>query len=146
MTTLTIHEEKELESVARAILAGVVSKDHAHVLAIRGDLGVGKTAFTKAIARVLGIPGEITSPTFVIMKTYSVPQHSFLKLLTHIDAYRIEGDDEMRVLGFTELLADPTRLVVVEWPERIKNGIPEDAHNISMIISKGSERIITYGN
>lgn len=146
MQTRTIHEESELSSIANEVLASLVPKETAHTLALTGDLGVGKTAFTKALARVLGVQNEITSPTFVIMKTYPIPQHPFLKHLTHIDAYRIESDDEMRILGFEELISDPSRLIVIEWPERIQSVIPADAGTISLAIVNGNERTITYGS
>lgn len=146
MTTLTIHDESELGGIAGEILAPLTRGGAAHVLALTGDLGVGKTALTKALGRALGVTGEVTSPTFVIMKTYPIPHHPIFKSLTHIDAYRIEHEDEMRVLGFEELLADPTRLVVVEWPERISGIMPKDAHTIALAITRGSERTVTYGN
>lgn len=146
MTTLTIHEEAELREIAAEVLASLTPKDNATVLALTGDLGAGKTAFTKSLGRALGVKGEITSPTFVIMKTYPIPQHPFLKNLTHIDAYRIESDDEMRVLGFEALLTDPNRLIVIEWPERIRGVVPNDAQGISFVIQNGNERMVTYGS
>ena len=146
MITRPIHEESELLLLAEEVLASLSQKNTAHVLALRGDLGAGKTALTKAVARALGITDSVTSPTFVIMKSYPVSKHPFITTLTHIDAYRIDSDDEMRVLGFGELLADPKRLVVVEWPERIQNVMPEDCYPISLTITKGNERVVTYGS
>ena len=72
--------------------------------------------------------------------------HDRFTTLTHIDAYRIETNDELRVLGFEELLRDPKRLMVIEWPERIKECIPTDAILVNITIGQGGERIITYGN
>jgi tRNA threonylcarbamoyladenosine biosynthesis protein TsaE len=132
MVTRTIHEESELLPVAEEVLASL-------------DLGAGKTALTKALARALHITDSVTSPTFVIMKSYPVSGHPFLTTLTHIDSYRIDSDDEMRVLGFGELLKDPTRLIVIEWPERIEGIVPADRYRISLAITKGNERIVTYG-
>lgn len=145
METRPIHEESELLLLAEEVLGSLLPKNTAHMLALTGDLGAGKTAFTKALARALGIMESVTSPTFVIMKSYSVSGHPFLTTLTHIDAYRVESDDEMRVLGFGELLKDPTRLIVVEWPERIERVLPMDRYRISLVITKGNERMVTYG-
>ncbi len=146
MITRIIHEEAELQSIAHEVLATLTPKNAAQVIGLTGDLGAGKTTFTKTLARALHIADSVTSPTFVIMKSYPVSGHPFLTTLTHIDAYRIESDDEMRVLGFGELLADPKRLVVVEWPERIQNVMPEDCYPISLTITKGNERVVTYGS
>lgn len=146
MATRTIREESELEGMARALLEDVTKGDAAGVLALTGDLGVGKTALVKAIARTLGIAEHITSPTFVIMKSYSVIGHAHLKTLTHIDAYRIDTEDEMRVLGLAALMKDSERLICIEWPERIQGLIPPQAQTISLTLEKGGERTITYGS
>ncbi len=141
----TIQREEELTEIAEDILASISKKATAQVIALTGDLGAGKTALTKALARALGITEHITSPTFVIMKSYEVSGHSFIRTLTHIDAYRIDDIDEMRVLGFKEILSDPTGLVCLEWPERIEELIPEDALRVDITIGVGGERTITYG-
>lgn len=145
MSRRTITDESELDLIAGEILGGLTKKDTAHVIALRGDLGAGKTAFTKAFARKLGVEEHITSPTFVIMKSYPIPEHPFLGTLTHIDAYRIDDVDEMRVLNFKELLADPSRVLCIEWPERITSLIPESRVEVSIEIEKGGGRTITYG-
>lgn len=145
MTKRTIRDEAELESIARDILAKLTESHTAQVVTLQGDLGAGKTALTKAIARVLGIPEHITSPTFVIMKSYGVEKHDFVTTLTHIDAYRVDTEDEMRVLGFDELCKDPHRLICIEWPERIAGLIPKDVLAVSITIERTGERTITYG-
>lgn len=145
METRQITTLDELRDIAREVVTACVQKTNAQVIALTGDLGAGKTAFTKEIAKLLGVSHEITSPTFVIMKSYEIASHPFLKSLIHIDAYRIESDDEMRVLGFSEILSDPTRLVCIEWPEKIENLIPKDAYTVSLTLNLDETRTITYG-
>ncbi len=145
MQEKVINTFEELHSFAEEVLSSCVPKSIAQVLALSGDLGAGKTAFTKELASLLRIPNEITSPTFVIMKSYPIPTHPFFKTLVHIDAYRIESDDEMRVLGLAEILREPSNLVCIEWPEKIQNLIPEDSYTISISLT-GTTRTITYGN
>ena len=145
MSTRVITDEAELKNVADELLAFLWVADGASVLALQGDLGVGKTSLTKAIARVLGIEDHVTSPTFVIMKSYPIPPPHQFSTLTHIDAYRIESDDELRVLGFEELLREPKRLMVIEWPERISGQIPPHAVHVRIEIGSNGERTITYG-
>jgi tRNA threonylcarbamoyladenosine biosynthesis protein TsaE len=146
MSTFVVKGEDELEHVAQALLDSVRASDRAPVIALKGDLGAGKTALTKALARLLQIHEHVTSPTFVVMKSYAVAHHVRFTTLTHMDAYRIETNDELRVLRFEELLADPKRLVVIEWPERIKELVPAHAIMVDITIGKEGERIVTYGN
>ncbi len=146
MGTSIVIEEHGLHNVAEMLLSLLPPQSGASVIALQGDLGAGKTALTKALARLLGIEELVTSPTFVIMKSYAIPPSQKFTMLTHIDAYRIESDDELRVLGFEELLKDSKRLMVIEWPERIVGQIPSRALYVRIEIGQNGERIITYGD
>jgi tRNA threonylcarbamoyladenosine biosynthesis protein TsaE len=144
--TWIIGHENELVPIVRTVLGSLTDTDHAHILALKGDLGAGKTTFTQTLARELGIHEHVTSPTFVIMKSYPVQGHRIIQTLTHIDAYRIEDEIEMNALGYTALIHDPHRLIVIEWPERILGMIPSYAHTLSFSIQNQSHRIVTYGD
>jgi tRNA threonylcarbamoyladenosine biosynthesis protein TsaE len=133
----------ELAHFACEVVSSLVVGEQATVIALSGDLGAGKTALVKALARELGVAHEITSPTFVVMKSYPIPSHSFFKTLTHVDAYRIEDEDEMRVLGFGDILKDSTQIVCIEWPEQIPQLIPKDALHISLELNIDESRSIT---
>jgi len=146
MQTKQVTTLLELSDIAREVLESCSQKNTAQVLALQGDLGVGKTAFTKELAKLLGIMNEVTSPTFVIMKSYPIANHPFIRTLTHIDAYRIESDDEMRVLGFDAILRDASQLVCIEWPENIESLIPKDALKINFTLNSDGTRDITYGS
>jgi tRNA threonylcarbamoyladenosine biosynthesis protein TsaE len=146
MSERTVANIDELEEFAREFLLTLEQGETAHPIALRGDLGAGKTALTKAFAKALGIEEEVTSPTFVIMKSYEVLSHPFFKNLSHIDAYRIEDVDEMKIVRLEELVADPSRLIVIEWPEHIKELLPKETKYIDIEISEGEKRIITYGD
>jgi len=143
METTRITTLEELQGIAQKVLSGCTTEDSAQVIALTGDLGAGKTAFVKELAKLLGITHEITSPTFVIMKSYEISSHAFFKTLVHIDAYRIESDDEMRVLKPNELLQDPTNLICIEWPEKIENVLPIDMCNVSLILNTDGTREVT---
>jgi len=146
METQKITSLSELGQFADETISVIKQKGTASVIGLQGDLGSGKTALTKEFAKVLGIKEEITSPTFVVMKTYPVPSHEFIKTLIHIDAYRIEESDEMRVIHFDELLKDNTNLIVIEWPEQIETLIPSDALRMNVEIKEGETREIKYGS
>lgn len=146
MEERTISSIPELETYAKGVLESLSGLPHegAVVLALAGDLGAGKTAFVKVLAKELGITEHITSPTFVIMKTYEInpvarnqkPESTDpgatgfgFRVLTHIDAYRLESAHELEVLGWKELLADPDALIAIEWPEKVPGAIPQNAHH-----------------
>ncbi|MDR0378083.1 MAG: tRNA (adenosine(37)-N6)-threonylcarbamoyltransferase complex ATPase subunit type 1 TsaE [Spirochaetaceae bacterium] len=108
------------------------------VVALRGKLGAGKTCFTKGIARFLGIEEEVTSPTYTIVSEYDgkIP-------LYHIDAYRLNGDDDFSALGGEEILSGGG-VSVIEWSERIPASIPPAAVIVELeILPEGGRKITT---
>jgi tRNA threonylcarbamoyladenosine biosynthesis protein TsaE len=106
------------------------------VIALRGTLGAGKTCFTKGIAGFLGVTEEVTSPTYTIVSEYQgkIPFY-------HIDAYRLEGDDDFATLGGDEILYGKG-VSVIEWSERIPGSIPPYAVTVELeILPEGGRKI-----
>lgn len=101
------------------------------LLTLSGDLGAGKTTFTKGIGQGLGITKVINSPTFTILKQYQGRLN-----LSHFDAYRLEGQDDD--LGFEEIF-DSDDVCVVEWANFIENILPVD--RLTIEIKKIDENI-----
>ena len=130
-----IKQSKSLSDTA--VLAGVFLKnitphrDGATIFGLSGDLGSGKTAFTKEVAHLLGIKKEeVTSPTFVIEKIYSISHKDFSHLI-HIDAYRLDSPDELLHLGWEDIRKDPKNLILIEWPEKVKTLLPSQTQYLS---------------
>lgn len=129
---------EELRAVAESVLRSIAegpTRSAATVVGLSGDLGAGKTAFTKCVASILGINEVVTSPTFILEKGYAIPHGSlfgerFTKLI-HIDAYRLENEKEMRALEWDSLLLDEHNLIFIEWPEQVKGALPKDIIMIS---------------
>lgn len=95
------------------------SKSRATVILLEGDLGAGKTTFTKELAGTLGIEKEsVHSPTFILKKEYGA-DHPHWKKLVHVDAYRFTHPEEAKVLRLEEDLRDRNALVVIEWPSKM---------------------------
>ena len=90
------------------------------VIAYTGDLGAGKTAFTRGLARGLGITERITSPTFTIVNEYEGRTPLF-----HFDMYRLGSSDELFDIGWDDYLARGG-VCAVEWSERVSDALPED--------------------
>lgn len=103
------------------------------VLALEGDLGSGKTTFMKGLAEGLGIKEIITSPTFVLLKEYSIlrPNLHFGSAsqgvnLVHVDAYRVETIEDIKSVGIEDYLNRNDVILAIEWAEKIKALLPKD--------------------
>jgi tRNA threonylcarbamoyladenosine biosynthesis protein TsaE len=112
------------------------------VIALSGDLGAGKTAFTQVFGCYLGVQEPITSPTFTIMKQYELEPVQF-DALVHIDAYRLESEAEAKPLRLEEVFATPRTVVCVEWSERIPDLLPKDVVTVQLVITEGETRQVT---
>ena len=117
-------------------------KNKACVLALEGDLGGGKTTFLQGFAKGLGTEEKILSPTFVIMKRFKIPDPGF-KDFYHLDCYRPKDAGEILDLGFSEILLCPGNIVAVEWSEKIKKILPENAIRIEFRFIDDKKRKIT---
>lgn len=116
--------EKNIKEISKEILDMVktIKKVGATLISFSGDLGTGKTALAKEIAKHLGVKEKIISPTFVIMKIYKTKDKKFKKLI-HIDAYRLNKSIELINLGWNEIMKDKDSIVLMEWPENVPDCI-----------------------
>lgn len=89
------------------------------IIALKGDLGVGKTTFARGFARGLGISEAITSPTFTIVHEYDFETENKRGKLYHIDLYRLNSSDDASAFGIEEILADENGIKLIEWSERL---------------------------
>ncbi len=96
-----------------SLLATALPSDCA--LALRGDLGSGKTTFTRGLARGIGVSAAVTSPTYNIFTIYKGS-----KQLVHMDAYRLQDAHELETLAVEELLKSPY-IIAVEWPDNVRD-------------------------
>ncbi len=115
--------EKTKEAVKEFLKTLVPHPNHATIIELVGDLGAGKTTFTKILGEELRIQETIISPTFVIQKRYPIPNHPHFKTLVHVDAYRFENPDEAKILGIEEDIQNKENLIIIEWPSKIQDHI-----------------------
>jgi len=110
------------------------------VIALSGGLGAGKTCLVKGIASALGLDETITSPTYTIINEYRLKSRPDNCSLYHIDAYRLNGDEDFASTGAGECFS-AGGITIIEWSERIPNSIPPDAISIEIEISGPQSRI-----
>lgn len=130
------HSPEETEKIGEALAK---SLQPGTILAYRGDLGAGKTAFTRGLARGLGCKETVTSPTYTIVNEYLGGRLP----LFHFDMYRLASSDDLWDIGWEDYL-DRGGVCVVEWSENVADALPEDAVVVSFTRGEtDNERIIT---
>lgn len=130
---------EETEELGRRLAAVLMPGS---VVAYTGDLGAGKTAFTRGLARGLGIEGGVTSPTFTIVNEYEGGRMP----LFHFDMYRLGGEEELFDIGWDDYLARGG-VCAVEWSENVAGALEGDAVRVD--IRRGAhdqQRIISVEN
>jgi tRNA threonylcarbamoyladenosine biosynthesis protein TsaE len=105
------------------------------VVALYGDLGVGKTTFVKGIGRALRVTDSVTSPTFSIMAQYSGVIN-----LVHIDAYRLDGSEYLEVLDYVQ----PPHVIVAEWPENLVELRERITHTVRITVRENGGRWVIW--
>jgi tRNA threonylcarbamoyladenosine biosynthesis protein TsaE len=112
------------------------------LITLTGELGVGKTTLAQSICRGYGVVEEVTSPTYALVHQYSAPKSAVF----HVDLYRIESPDQLTNIGWDEIVAARS-LILVEWPERADARLPEDHLPIDLDYIPGdpTRRILLAG-
>ena len=129
------HSPAQTEEIGEALGKQLKSGS---VVAYRGGLGMGKTAFTRGLARGLGCTGRVTSPTFTIVNEYGGTLPLF-----HFDMYRLDSSDALFDIGWEDYL-ERGGVCAVEWSENVADALPENT--ITVTISRGdseNDRVIT---
>lgn len=101
----------------------------ATILALRGELGSGKTTFVQGFLRGLGLKRVSPSPTFILWRRFNFRRRGFSAVF-HVDAYRIKKPRELFSLGLEGILSNPEHIVLLEWPERLGARLPRAAQRV----------------
>ncbi len=133
---------EETQKIAEDFVSSITPfSDKAFVIGLYGDLGAGKTSFTQAVGKKLGVKDVVTSPTFVIEKIYPLEGQKFSHLI-HIDTYRLEKSEELLKLGWNEILKDGGNIILVEWADKVSDIMPEHVKISLKSPDSGEEREI----
>ena len=126
---------------ATAALAGRIASmlRAGDAVALWGDLGAGKTTLARNILRALGVAEDVPSPTFTLVQTYETPRLT----IAHYDLYRLKSARELHELGFLEALDDGA--VLVEWPERAPEYLPDETLHLRLSLEGEGRRVNITG-
>lgn len=134
MKVVKVFDESEMMAFGEEVARGL----DVNVIELTGDVGVGKTTFTRGLAKGLGVKEPVTSPSFTISKSYMTEDG---RTLTHYDFYRL-GDVGLMQEDLDEKLADPEQVVVIEWGEAVKDLLPENHLKIEIKLNDDGSRDI----
>lgn len=139
--SIRIADEADLGRFATQLAACLPA--HAFV-ALRGDLGAGKTTLVKALAAAVGIdPADVVSPTFGLIDLHDAPAATPPVHIVHADLYRLSDLDDLREIGWDDATAarPPARVwTFVEWPERVAEALPADRLDLEITITSETGR------
>ena len=134
ITNSPAETEAFAESIAEKLVGG-------GVIAFKGSMGMGKTCFTRGLAKGLGFSGQVTSPTFALVNEYIGGRLS----LYHFDMYRIEGWEDLYSCGFFDYI-EMGGVIAAEWSENIEGALEDNAISVTIIkLDENSRKIIVEG-
>nr|MBE6190806.1 tRNA (adenosine(37)-N6)-threonylcarbamoyltransferase complex ATPase subunit type 1 TsaE [Rikenellaceae bacterium] len=133
MKRISIDSEEGLREVAETLLESLNGRT---VVALRGEMGAGKTTLIRAVAEAMGVEDQVTSPTFALVNQY---EGAGGERLFHFDFYRIDDVREAYDLGYEEYFYSGD-LCFVEWPEKIEALLPEEVVEVRITVDSPTAR------
>lgn len=134
---ITVNKESDIDQAAHLFLEALQGRKH---IAFYAGMGAGKTTFTAALCRALGVTDDVTSPTFSIINEYSDGNG---ESLYHFDFYRIDSEAQALDLGLDEYF-DSGALCLMEWPENVEAFLPDDTVNVRIEVADDGTRNIIF--
>ena len=134
-TQITIASTEDLERAAKEFLQAIGNQ---RLIALYGSMGAGKTTFTAALCKVLGVEDPVCSPTFTLVNEYRLPGG---EMMYHFDFYRLKNSGEALDIGLYDYL-DSGCLCLMEWPEVIEDLLPEETLAVHLEVLPDGSRIL----
>ena len=129
-----------IDDIGRAAKEFLQVRPPLPVIALYGEMGAGKTTFTKALCLALNVKEGVNSPTFTLINEYTTEGG---ELIFHFDFYRINKLEEAFDIGFEEFV-DSGHLCIIEWPEKIEQILPPDTLRVKISVLEDGTREVTF--
>ena len=142
--TIISNSPQETQKVGERLATSILNDRFLpRICCLYGELGAGKTVFTQGFAKGVGLPSRLVSPTFIIIKRYSLKNDT--QYFYHVDLYRLQKIEDIENIGLFEIFDDKDAIVIVEWADRLGIHVPKLRVDIHFKIANDGEREITYG-
>lgn len=135
--TFYLADENATIALAQQLAQIVCPAQNRIHLYLQGDLGAGKTAFTRAFLRALGVTGRIKSPSYALLESYKVSSFN----LYHLDFYRFNDPEEWVEAGFRDILEEENAVVLIEWPDKAGGLLPAPDLNLFLQYENEGRRL-----
>lgn len=132
--TIILKDETDTQRLANAL----AKTNPTGSLWLSGDLGVGKTTFTRYLLRELGHTGAVKSPTYTLVEPYNIKG----KPMYHADLYRLNDPEELDFIGFFEYFDEPNSLIIIEWASRAETVLPKPDITINITRKADESRVV----
>lgn len=132
--TIILKDETDTQRLANAL----AKTNPTGSLWLSGDLGVGKTTFTRYLLRALGHTGAVKSPTYTLVEPYNIKG----KPMYHADLYRLNDPEELDSIGFFEYFDEPNSLIIIEWASRAETVLPKPDITINITRKADESRVV----
>jgi tRNA threonylcarbamoyladenosine biosynthesis protein TsaE len=143
---MNIKSEQEMieygKEYAKKIINNPSSSNSPIIVELIGDVGTGKTTFTRGFAKGLGLKSPISSPSFTISKSYALPDN---RTLIHYDFYRLNDPGIMKA-ELEESLSDKNNIIIIEWADSVANVLPDNRIKINIFYDENDSRKIEIEN
>ena len=136
---ITIHHQKDLEKVVNALLDFARGRKK---IILNAPMGAGKTTFTNAFCKAMGVESHTSSPTFSLVNEYNYEKNGQKGLIRHLDLYRLKNAQEALDIGIEDFLYD-AHYTFIEWPDVVLEFLPEDIIEIHIeALDENSRRFV----
>ncbi len=112
------------------------------IVFLRGNLGAGKTTFTKGLAKGMGTTTRIISPTFILVRSYKCSNSQGIQTLYHLDLYRLKDENQVKNINIEDYLSDDQGVVVIEWPDISQNLVKRKTWVVNLEVGESDSRKI----
>jgi tRNA threonylcarbamoyladenosine biosynthesis protein TsaE len=134
-------ELSDLPQVAEAIIAHALA-NNSKCIALHGEMGAGKTTFTAALCKALGVQEQTSSPTFSIVNEYAGNINGQAITVAHMDWYRLRHEDDVYANGLDEYFRQADVFCIVEWPVMAEEALPEGVLHVGLALLDEYRRLI----
>jgi tRNA threonylcarbamoyladenosine biosynthesis protein TsaE len=134
-------ELSDLPQIAEAIIAHALA-NNTKCIALHGEMGAGKTTFTAALCKALGVQEQTSSPTFSIVNEYAGNLNGKTITVAHMDWYRLRNEEDVYANGIDEYFRQADVFCVVEWPEVAEGLLPAGVLHVRLTLLEDYRRLI----